>query len=409
MIPGGQVDTISVRLLAANGDPVQGYRVQWSGDGQVTPLDSVTDDLGLAHATWTLPRYGTTWVPIPAGPSGEYSVRAVVGDLPAITYRTTARSFTVEQLDAASGFGCGIRSAGLWCWGYRWPVGWTLRRGIPYRVPLPPEMRVTYVQVTDYSLCVLDAGGAPWCSTAYPDPTPLMRVTGVPALATLDRGSGSYLNGTYCGLGLYDTRPWCWQLRHDGTFGTASRAMDVSLVRVDAGADFICGLDAEGAVWCVGENAQGQLGDGTTTASGVPVRVVGLPPVATLSANAYAACAAEQDGTIWCWGFGPHGYASSTPIEVTVPGIRGTNVHVSGTGDGYLLSNGVVTLWWKSSIEDYMFQNARGLSITGISGDSQACLHSTTGEVFCSWILAYGGGDTHIFPSELVPLQPVEP
>ncbi len=41
------------------------------------------------------------------------------------------------------------------------------------------------------------------------------------------------------------------------------------------GATFVCGIAGGGRLWCRGANDQGQLGNGTTTDSSVPVAVAG--------------------------------------------------------------------------------------------------------------------------------------
>jgi alpha-tubulin suppressor-like RCC1 family protein len=45
-------------------------------------------------------------------------------------------------------------------------------------------------------------------------------------------------------------------------------------------ANHLCAIKVDGSAWCWGENDFGQLGDGTTTDSDVPVRVLD-PPTAT--------------------------------------------------------------------------------------------------------------------------------
>lgn len=52
--------------------------------------------------------------------------------------------------------------------------------------------------------------------------------------------------------------------------------------QIAAGADSACALLATGRVECWGSNVNGQLGDGSTTSSDVPVQVTGLPPTAAI-------------------------------------------------------------------------------------------------------------------------------
>jgi hypothetical protein len=79
----------------------------------------------------------------------------------------------------------------------------------------------------------------------------------------------------------------CWggnrygQLGDGSTFDRRAPESVVGLpgnsVRVLALASHSCAVTADRDVWCWGKNWRGQLGNGTTTDSNVPVRVIGLP------------------------------------------------------------------------------------------------------------------------------------
>lgn len=76
-------------------------------------------------------------------------------------------------------------------------------------------------------------------------------------------------------------------------------------VGVRAGGDTTCAVLYGGGVWCWGEGAFGQLGDGVAEdghLSAVPVEVLGLPGVLDLDVTAQTACAALADDTVRCWG-----------------------------------------------------------------------------------------------------------
>ena len=116
---------------------------------------------------------------------------------------------------------------------------------------------------------------------------------------------------------------WCWGKNDDGQVGPGASnigaatqityASDMSpltgMVSLGAGHDMVCAIDAGGTGWCWGENLDGQLGDGTTTARprAAPILVApaGAPfaNIAAISSNdENTACLRTTTNEIWCWG-----------------------------------------------------------------------------------------------------------
>jgi alpha-tubulin suppressor-like RCC1 family protein len=83
-----------------------------------------------------------------------------------------------------------------------------------------------------------------------------------------------------------------------------------------------------GRVYACGANSSGQLGDGTFTSSVSPVRVIGLPreKVTSLQSAWEDSGALMADGSYWDWGFNAAGQlgdgstlASDVPVHVSLP------------------------------------------------------------------------------------------
>jgi alpha-tubulin suppressor-like RCC1 family protein len=72
---------------------------------------------------------------------------------------------------------------------------------------------------------------------------------------------------------------------------------------VSAGDNHTCGLQANGSLWCWGQNADGQLGTGSNLPSSAPATVTALPATwLAVAAGGGHTCAVGGDGTLWCWG-----------------------------------------------------------------------------------------------------------
>jgi alpha-tubulin suppressor-like RCC1 family protein len=92
------------------------------------------------------------------------------------------------------------------------------------------------------------------------------------------------------------------------------------------GGNSSCALTTAGAVFCWGWNSGGQLGNGTTTDSDVPVPVTGLGSgVLAIANDGGTACAMLLGGQVECWGDnsvgelgdGSLGGISTTPVTVS--------------------------------------------------------------------------------------------
>ncbi|MGH9259941.1 MAG: RCC1 domain-containing protein, partial [Acidimicrobiales bacterium] len=153
------------------------------------------------------------------------------------------------------------------------------------------------------------------------------RVSGGLKLVSVTAG-GSYA----CGLASSGIA-YCWGIlpgsdSEPGGEPSARRvpvpvAGDLTFTSVSAGFWHACGVTTTGAVYCWGENDNGQLGNGSTTRSTKPVRVASELTFRSVSAGGLHSCAVATTGPTYCWGSGAHGalgngseQSSTRPVAV---------------------------------------------------------------------------------------------
>ncbi|MGE0440899.1 MAG: hypothetical protein AB7L66_09885 [Gemmatimonadales bacterium] len=199
-------------------------------------------------------------------------------------------------------------------------------------------------------------------------------------LVTLNSNSAPAELGSPFGSGAYFFGPWdwsaiaaggvhtcairqggnvyCWGLGREGQLGNGTNAVDQYLPQlvggagpanvVTAGYKHSCARSTSGTVRCWGDNTSGQLGNGSTTSSSVPVTVGSF---ATVSAGFAHTCALTAAGEAFCWGAnasGQLGNGSTTGSSAPVAVAGGLTFRSIYTGDDHtcgVTTGGVAYCW----------------------------------------------------------------
>jgi len=205
----------------------------------------------------------------------------------------------------------------------------------------------------------------------------------------------------------------CWGSNFIGKLGDGTSTdsyMPVDVVELTSGVDSVssgnrhtCAVTTSGGVKCWGNNDYGQLGDGTTTNSYIPVDVVGLTSgIASVSSGVDHTCAVTNSGGVKCWGsnfIGMLGDGTSTDsyMPVDVVGLTSGVASISSVGNHTcaVTTSGGVKCWGDdyygqlgdgTTTDSYTPVDVEGLT-SGIasisSGGGHTCAVTTSGGVKC--------------------------
>jgi alpha-tubulin suppressor-like RCC1 family protein len=107
-------------------------------------------------------------------------------------------------------------------------------------------------------------------------------------------------------------------------------------------------------VWAWGANQSGQLGNGTTTNSDIPVQVSGLTGIVAIAITEHwmgSVTVLKSDGTVWAWGYNGDGEMgngtttnSDTPVQVS--GLTGITYIAGGDDGGYAFKSDDTAWIW---------------------------------------------------------------
>ncbi|MFT4186104.1 MAG: hypothetical protein QM613_02590, partial [Micrococcaceae bacterium] len=147
-------------------------------------------------------------------------------------------------------------------------------------------------------------------------------------------------------------------------------------------------LASDGTVYAWGGNSSGQLGNGTTTSSSVPVAVttsgvLSGKTITQIVAGANHVLALASDNTLYSWGSGDYGKlgrgsttSSSVPVAVTMTGVLSgkTITDISaGLNNSYVVASGWAYAW------GYNLLGANGNGSTSGSATTPVAMTSTSG------------------------------
>ena len=218
----------------------------------------------------------------------------------------------------------------LWSWGYN-STGQlgdssTTQRNSPVQVGSLTNWGIdvgptgdgnAQISCTQYSSHMIKQDGTLWSvgsgsqgqngtsnTTIYSSPVQVGSLTDWRELAV---GGGQYFMHAI----KTDGTLWGWGQQANGQLGdgsTTERNSPVQIGSVTTWATVACGyahilaVKADGTLWAVGHNSTGQLGDGSTTNRSSLVQIGSLTNWKFVTAGAGNSIAVKTDGTLWAWG-----------------------------------------------------------------------------------------------------------
>ncbi len=220
---------------------------------------------------------------------------------------------TLTQIGVGDDYACALDSTGaVYCWGANdegqlgdGSEGPIEGSDVPVAVEANGVLAgkaITQISVATYDVCVLDAAGAAYCWGF--------------------NFEGEFGNGTYGGSDV-------------PVAGASGGALaGVPLSQIAMGERGACALDMAGHAYCWGEGDYGELGDGNTNNSTLPVAVdtsgvLAGQSLSQIAVNTWNACAVSQAGAAYCWGDNSYGQlgngssveGSDVPVAVDASGV----------------------------------------------------------------------------------------
>jgi alpha-tubulin suppressor-like RCC1 family protein len=165
--------------------------------------------------------------------------------------------------------------------------------------------------------------------------------------------------------------------------------LDFTAKTFDGGREFSAGI-YKGALYTMGNNGIGYLGDGTTVAKYIPTKIGDDNDWASVATARYTAYAIKSDGSLWAWGYNSYGQlGNGTTDDSLVP------IQVGVNSDWAIVSSHTYhTLALKTDGSLWAWgTNAQGRLGNGTTDDSLVPIQVG---VDTDWVLISAGGDYSI-------------
>jgi len=193
--------------------------------------------------------------------------------------------------------------------------------------------------------------------------------------------------GAFASCGVRGGAAYCWGEGVSGQLGNGITETSLVPVAVSGGQSFSsvsggmnhsCGLTSARQAFCWGSNESGQLGNGTTTNSSTPVAVAGGLSFSTISAGFAFTCALTVGGAAYCWGEAGLGNSTTTNSSVPVAvagGHQFTSISAADGDEGYsacaLAVGGSAYCWgdnWAGQLGDGGASGSGSLEPVAVTG-----------------------------------------